>query len=327
MAWFGDTKKGRIGTFFRNDPSLVGYWQLNGNINSNNNSGVNWTNNGGVPYAPSRFGLGVKFVADLTKYLSAASNSIFDFTNNTTLMIWLGKITTDGSLIGRFGTNWCWLIRANSSAAGSQFQFNAIGLGTWYGPTGYRHPAYPHLATYIRDAVNNQIRVYINGVLFASATTVGNPYVGDPIYFSKRGDNFEPLGIDFTEELAIFNRALSDQEIAQYYRWAINNKKLNIFSKPFFIENVAFTIISQLSEFEKQILIEGTSISAASIISKIDAIIINEIKLFNIVSIFDETDKFVSIIRNVILKIVRQEPKGEATIIKPSGRTKIDKAN
>lgn len=61
MAWFGDNKIGRIGRFWGNDPTLAGYWQLNGNPIDNSGNSNSLSPSGTVNYPPSQLGLGADF--------------------------------------------------------------------------------------------------------------------------------------------------------------------------------------------------------------------------------------------------------------------------
>ena len=338
MAWFGDAKKGRIGTFFRTLLFAKGYWQLNGSSADNSGNGNNGADTA-VDYGLGKFGRGANFNGS-SSYISLAYSATLNpgtagFTRGAWIKTTATVVTSIYTAQESGGTHLeieSLGINANGtisfSVRGSEnvyYNFNSnavVNDGKWHFVVGVSTGSSGSLYIYIDGKFDNSLAIGATTINFSTPTphTIGAynqawvPWTGQ--YFNGQ-----------IEELIADSRVWSAQEISQYYKWAISNKKplaFNIFS---IVSFIAFTIVSQLSEFEKQTLIEGPSTLVASIISKIDTIIINEIKLFNIMSIFDKTDKLVSTIRNVILKIIRQEPKGEATIIKPSGRTKIDKAN
>ena len=218
MAWFGDNKIGRIGRFFGNDPTLVGYWQLNGSSIDNSGNGNNGTDHS-VIYSPQngRLNNGADIVHANAAYISSSGNaSIPTGAAARTFGIWFKTTVPSGTNQSIFGSG--------TSASNEQFVLYMVSGKDYF--SGYAadiqgniviNDGEWHLFIVTYDGSN--ARLYVDGKYDATytgtlATTGTSIYIGcGP---GLTGDSFtgslwEPF---------ILNRVMSPSQISQYYAWA-----------------------------------------------------------------------------------------------------------
>lgn len=219
--------------FGEDSSGIVSLWKGEGDAKDSigTNHGVE---KNGATYAPGIFGWAFSFDG-IDDYVEIPDSSSLDVTTQFTLAAWvypkgykggypdMGVITKhaegagsyNGYLIGlhRNGENWQVLCQFN--AQGESWPTNEIFGGvvtdnTWH-----------HIAcTYD----NSELRVYVNGSL-AGSVSVGPKNVANSSSPVRIGND---LGLSpfngYIDEAAIFNRALTPQEIASLY----NEKKLTL---------------------------------------------------------------------------------------------------
>jgi len=228
MAQFG---RGSVRLFFKGDPTLVGNWSFDegaGTIAKDlSGKGNNGTLINGPLWIGGKFGGALSFDG-VNDYVQISTSSSLTVLGNITIMAWIKPIIVgDGveKIIYVDGTvsNWGKMIRINSSGylnfacvqTSPIAEINAVSdvlaqANVWYHLVG------------VRDSSN--VYVYVNGVRRGSATINTNPtrnsspdnkYIGQ---IPTAGGYFGGL----IDEVAIFSRALSSQEIQAYYNWAIS---------------------------------------------------------------------------------------------------------
>ena len=210
-------------TKFINDANLVSYYKLE---DTSDSKGANTlTNNGTTTFSSAKFDNGADFgSANTNKSLSVASNLGIAGNGNITMSCWV-KIrtepTSNQSMVliqhsstltqARYfqlryhnvaGTKKIWLDASNSPNSGV-----AVTLGT----TDFYH----FVAT--RDVAGNSVKLYMNGVLI-DTTTLGTyaTSLTDTFYLATNGSgDFASI---YSDDTAIFSRALSAGEVAELYQ-------------------------------------------------------------------------------------------------------------
>jgi len=190
---------------------LVASWKGEGNAFDavSDNHGVL---SNGVTFAPGKVGQAFSFNGNTSQVVIPSSPS-FHIQNAFTLMAWVNSQSSNGFIITRFDS---------SSSAG-------IGLMTWpagnfrfqidYGPTQVdlysittiQPGIFQHVAATYDGAV---LQLYVNGNLEASVRTNAAPDTDAPLTIG--GVPAAPF-TGTIDEAAIFNRALSSNEIAAIY--------------------------------------------------------------------------------------------------------------
>jgi len=229
---FFNAYRGSIGRFFQGDPTLVGYWQLDGSSVDNSGNGNNGTDTA-VSYSPaySRFsgGQGASFNGS-SSYISLPNLSGLSVFS---VSVWF-KTTSSGVIFGD----------ANTTVGGSPNTYDPIIYvgtdGTLKGGlyNGADNPLNTsrvvndgkwHLATVTFTGTSGTQTMYLDGAQVASASQ------------TLAMTTYQFLGVTYTtwvstnnswfyfngqiDESAIFTRALTPAEISQYYQWATSAQK------------------------------------------------------------------------------------------------------
>ncbi len=204
---------------------LVGYWPFNGNANDESGNGNNGTVNGAT-LTTDRFGVANKAYSFNSNYISVPHNSIFNFeTNNSvTVSLWFNTTNIVGSLfvqkqsgegVTQNGFN-VGLLNVNTNLAGISQKLpgvmslastpsSIINVNNWY------HFVY---------VFNNGLAsLYLNGQLVHSQTdpgcTVGNSNTNLIFGYGLPSNSYYYQGK--LDDIAIYNRALTQQEISNLY--------------------------------------------------------------------------------------------------------------
>lgn len=225
MAWFGDSKKGRIGTFFGNRPTLVGYWQLDGS-SKDNLGGSNVGSDSNVVYGIlSRLGKAARFNGS-TSEIDLGTTGLPTGSAAGTFLAWCYWIDTGSDVCltmyggaTRTTANERALIFTNSNRslyffgaandAESSFQF--ISKNQWH-LVGYSYAAGDTAVTLILDNKFQKIS-------FSGGLPLNTPSSSVVNYLGRVDDGSDRFGGSI-EEVAMFSEALSTQLIQQYYAWA-----------------------------------------------------------------------------------------------------------
>ena len=205
--------------------SLGGWLRFNGE--SGENSTVfrdwsSWGNNGTCSEpscptsAPGKFGNALDFDGS-NDYLNM--DNAGNFKDDITIMAWINPRTTGEGGSGR--------IVSKNDAAGYVFYINnAAGLGWMINTTSIvettsgsiPYNTWSHVvATFDKDLVSTQLKIYINGVIKGNGTrTAAMPTNSNPLLIGNR------IALDRTfngrmDDIRIFNRALSPDEIKASY--------------------------------------------------------------------------------------------------------------
>ncbi len=238
---FYNPYRGSIGRFFAGDPSLVGYWQLQGNSWDNSGNANNGTDTAVTYYQPwFRDDSGsAAFTIASNSAIQLSDSALMRQTGNLTVHIW-AKITVSS------GNTYPLLFQSYSQSgtvAGFQIQQDinnhlrfVLGNNTGLSiPVNYQdirsnkfiNDSKWHLFTCVYDGTN--IIEYIDGKFevegawSSGAAYQATNYVGiGKISGSGTIDQLQ----GYLSEIGYFSRAFSAQEISQYYQWATSSSNL-----------------------------------------------------------------------------------------------------
>jgi hypothetical protein len=226
---FFNAYRGSMGRFFQGDPTLVGYWQLDGSSVDNSGNGNNGTDTA-MSYGPaySRFsgGQGANFNGS-SSYIRVEHSASLSMANAITIGAWVyfndvsrqyAAITLKGS-----STDWNWHFQlyndliswgTYTTAENNLQSTTIISPHTWY-----------HVVVTYDGSTKT---IYINGRLDSYNSVSGNfrsntTPLGIGVFID--GANLSRYFNGYIDEVAIFSRALSAQEISQYYQWATSAQK------------------------------------------------------------------------------------------------------
>jgi len=211
---------------------LVGYWPFNGNANDESGNGNNGTVNGATLTA-DRFGVANKAYSfdGVDDYIQCPQNNI-PTTSNISISLWIKPFQNNGIAeivcLGNSGST-SWGVLAGNDWNGSPYQTMNYGRGCSGSGTSNVAVA-PFLniwqnITYRSTGVNGVCDVYVNGSFIGQSMngTMGNCSSSN-LFFGV--DIFGPNYINCElDDIGIWNRALSDCEIADLY-----NSQLGSFS-------------------------------------------------------------------------------------------------
>jgi hypothetical protein len=230
---FFNAYRGSIGRFFQGDPTLNGYWQLDGNSLDNSGNGNNGTDTA-VSYSPAYS----KFNGGQGAYFNGSSSyiqvpSFVSGISNATLMLWvsvksfpqtineIGGLGSDGKNSSFFfyaynNPKFAGFIRTSSGSLVQVGEYYNFSFNNWY-----------HLAMTYNGAIAS---FYVNGNLINSATTSGT-IGGVPFLLGQTTvSSYNYWFNGSIDEVGFWTRTLSPSEISQYYQWATSFKKKSWYS-------------------------------------------------------------------------------------------------
>ena len=249
-------QRGNIGAFFRGDPTLKAYWRLENDTIDESGNNVHLTLYGSPKFLPGKFQKSIS-------PLGSTSNVIYT-TNVSALQVarlsiscWLypTSFSSAGTIFAEQprgawndGRGYSMTIGTNGKISGK------IGnaSGSWVGPVTSNSilplKTWTHIV-YTYDG--SALRLYINGRFDNKFDTTATISYADKAAYGPNPQTFY-IGVEHNsistspitiadlkyplngnvDEVAIFSRALSPQEISQYYKWATGVAKKNYVFEP-----------------------------------------------------------------------------------------------
>lgn len=204
---------------------LVGWWPFNGNANDESGNGNNGTVNGAT-LTTDRFGVANRAIYNNSnpQYLSFpnGASTVLNLTNDFSFGYWVktSVINTNNGFLS-FGDN---VANAPLAAGIVSGLMNAGKLGVGIRGTWYQSNAYVNNNVWRFVFVTYEsgtLKFFIDGILDSQFTGIPNPlsWNGNRT-FGCRSDLFMNSNtnyIGYVDDIAIYNRALSEQEITNLY--------------------------------------------------------------------------------------------------------------
>ena len=233
-------QRGSIGLFFRGDPTLKAWYPLNGRAIDESGHGYNGTIYGNVVPTPGKFGLNYYFGGTTSDYISCGSPLIGD-SGTFTILAWAKWIPGNDPYPSIYcegnTSNGTPTIEVYYHDASRFFGFYYRDNNNVYGgidaPINSATPNIWHFGAVVSESKSLR-KSYFDGLLVGTnTTTIGTlTFDNSTIGAFKRVSVGNPMKGNIAE-VAIFSRALSTQEIAQYYRWATSpGPKYTLISLP-----------------------------------------------------------------------------------------------
>ncbi len=168
---------------------LVGYWKLDetsGNAADSSGNGYTLTNNGVTTYVNGKYGNGSEHVPASTQYFSTAST----ISNISVVSFWVNPDSTTNNYFNLTSTQYVTSSSGTLSATGFTGTFYVNGTAS---------------TTVVADTWQHVVVV------------LSSPINADAFYMGRAGSNYFDGTID---EVRLFNKTLSAQEIQNLYQWA-----------------------------------------------------------------------------------------------------------
>lgn len=197
------------------DTALQGLWHLS-DVNDASGNGYNLTNNNVVTFPAGRFGKAGNFVAASIQSLSIADASCanLEISGSQTWMCW-AKFTTVTGLLGL-------VCKSNSKRLWTNntvLTFDMPGLTTNATVTSSVTPVVDRWYFIVGRYDGAKLSIFVNGTK-TEVTATGSATDTNGVFLIG---NQEAANIPHNgqiDEVAIFNRALTDKEISNYYSWS-----------------------------------------------------------------------------------------------------------
>jgi hypothetical protein len=231
-----------VATMAQNLPSyipangLVGWWPFNGNANDESGNGNNGTVNGAV-LSQDRFGIAnqsYNFNGPNNNITVPNSNSLNIVSNQITISFWVNyQNINDGQIKGickggyGIGSGYEVMLDFRPTSGGPYIAFNGGGGSAAITPFNNYAASWAHVLAVFSPTSGGEI--YINGVLQSSWTggmqiTGFNANSNNLIFGSRTpGQAYVGYLYGMLDDIAIWNRALTQQEITALYTASSTN--------------------------------------------------------------------------------------------------------
>jgi hypothetical protein len=218
---------------------LVGWWPFNGNANDESGNGNNGIVNGATLTTDRNGNVGKAYSFDgVSEFIEVPSSSSISVSTSYSISTWLladvwsfQSPLDEHSIISKIDNgNWYGGYEILSGGNGYIMHTGNIGSNFSVGASGYSVTTWHHVIVTFNGSM---VKSYINGQLVDSALRAGAIQTSNiPLRFARRGgagyfNNYFDGKID---DIAIYNRALTQQEITALYQAQVCS--LSISSQP-----------------------------------------------------------------------------------------------
>ncbi|MCK5594059.1 MAG: hypothetical protein KAI18_02335, partial [Candidatus Aenigmarchaeota archaeon] len=232
------TDANNITAFVDWNNSLVGWWRFNNESGENNTFVKDWSsygNNGSCTNCPNyntgKFGEAMVFDGS-DDYVNAGNDASLDIADEITIMAWVKPIGTIGSggyaIISEY-LNYYTQIRKNSGS-GSKIAFWHAAAGIWFeSNTDVPMNQWSFIVvTFNKSETTQNVRFYLNAVANGTGdTTTALVPTANNLWFGNV-DTTSRYFNGTIDEVKIFNRALSAEEINSSYNAGLYRLETNI---------------------------------------------------------------------------------------------------
>jgi uncharacterized protein (TIGR02145 family) len=204
-------QSGGLATNLRN--GLIGYWPFNGNANDESGNGYHGTVNGAT-LTSDRFGnTGLAYKCENGEFINFPAPTSNTFSNVLSYSMWYKEIPSPDYMNLFIAIGKPLLLSPGASG------IRAYDGNSFYGDAGspdLQNNSWKHIVVIYQGQI---IKIFINGVLVSSGTTGFDAVIQYPNTSSAAGGSFGGLYRFYgqLDDIAIYNRALSPQEVQQLY--------------------------------------------------------------------------------------------------------------
>jgi len=194
---------------------------MNGNWNDSTTNGYNFTASGSPTFISGKFGNGGNFVAASSQYIyrtaATLGNVLISTSQTWSFWIKLASFPSNNYLMGR-STGGAWFMNSGSDQS---LSWSANGLSVGHSVTVPSAGIWHHVV-FSYNSSTNKISSYINGSAIQNQVSVTGTLstgAGTNFAIGRIGD-YAGYGTFAMDEVAMWNRELTAQEIQNYYAWA-----------------------------------------------------------------------------------------------------------
>ncbi len=199
---------------------LVGWWPFNGNANDESGNGNNGTVNGAT-LTTDRFGVANKAYSfdGVNDFIQTNRAHTSSFSVST--WVKLSSAACFSSIIDAYASSWEFLTDCNSGSN--------LSLAVWSGGTyqiytsGFNLTPQNWTHVVCTFSANNTCKIYSNGVLINTFTTINLPAIGGLFYFGRSRSGSDSFLNGVLDDIGIWNRALTACEITDLYNSQLNS--------------------------------------------------------------------------------------------------------
>jgi len=239
---------------------LVGYWKFEDNFEDSSGNENHGTNHGAI-FVDGKVGRALDF--DTGTYVSIPPSDSLKITDEITIEVWVkSEEDADGSKVVRilikdqsYGFQW--------DSTGEEWQSTIILKlsGSWVGvsnPVNLVKDTWYHL---VGTYDGQTMKIYVNGELKNSKNITSSIETNDNyVFIGSQAESYQFKGI--IDEVAIYNRALSAEEIQDHYNSGLG-RHLSAFPQddPEIVNNTGFSFSAPIVNFfETSVKPDGTEI-------------------------------------------------------------------
>lgn len=212
------------------DANLQYYARLEGNFNDSSPNAYNMTAHNTPTFGPGQFGSGAVLGSASSQYaelVASSATAIANMNSSQTWFCWINPSTNGAAqepISCYDGASGLRRLQLNSGSNG-KVEFQLLGLTTNSAVSGSAGTPALNSWTFLAGVYNSAssyLAVLVNGTVFGSVTasgTVANTVGTGTFDIGRLGGGAATEYFNGTvDEMAVFNRALSNTEIANYYQ-------------------------------------------------------------------------------------------------------------
>lgn len=221
----------------------VGYWEFEGNASDSTGAHVG-VENGTIEYVTTQFGQSAYFNGN--DYITVSDHPDFNFTNGFSVVLWINPSSTSLYHGAGLVSQWDWQSNQRSHVLGigrqawapqsglnNAFIATGSGAGEVWGisnDNAITPDTWQQLAFTYDQTGTPTMRLYINQTLVIETNAITSLYDSvDDIYIGAVQDTISSTSYNgYIDELEIFSRALSFEEITTVYNYVANGKQSTI---------------------------------------------------------------------------------------------------
>lgn len=195
------------------DPNLQGYYRMESNWNDSKNSN-NLTAHAGPTFVTGKFGNAGSFASGSSQYSDIAA---FEYTTSFTYMCWFNRTSgTDQAIMSKTNAA-ATVLRRIYVVNDTTINFHVDGLTTNNSvSTVATSTATTYFLAGVYDSTNSLLKIWLNSTK-TQLTCGGTPTASTGNFSIGRDGSYSNYLNGWVDDAAVFNRALTDTEILNYY--------------------------------------------------------------------------------------------------------------
>ena len=204
-----------INTPLFTDPNLQAYYRAENNLADSGPNGYNLTAEGSHGYPAGVFGQGLDVATSLAAFIASASCPNLEIAGDQTWMSWYKKTSgTDHAFLGKSNASATIEKRMYNDSTGA-ISFLLTGAGQATSPASSIVDGVFQFFCGVYDQTNSLLKIWVGSNHYDTATSSNATATGGQFALGREG-SYSNYANGTLDEVAIFNRALSNTEILTY---------------------------------------------------------------------------------------------------------------